>query len=226
MSEAIQPGAAPMPLRVDLVSDVVCPWCIVGYKQFERALESRKHAIDLDLHWHAFELNPDMPEEGQDVREHLLEKYGPSAGNGSGVRTRLTELGAQLGFHFDYSDDMRIVNTFRAHQLLHWAEEMGKQTELKLALFAAYFSEGRDVNDPGVLLDVVEGVGLSPEEAESVLADGRFVLPVRQDERHWLQEGVQGVPCFVINEQYIVQGAQDSEAFGRMLDKLLANHQG
>ncbi len=213
-----------MPLRIDLVSDVVCPWCIIGYKQLQKALAPFGDRIDLDLHWHPFELNPRMPEEGQDVREHVAQKYGASGEQSRGTRGRLTELGAQLGFTFNYADDMRIVNTFRAHQLLHWAAEQGLQTELKLALFTAYFSEQRDVNEVDILIAVADAVGLNAEDARAVLEDGRYQQPVREAEQHWLNEGIQGVPCFVVNEQFMVQGAQDAAAFTRMLDKLLARH--
>ncbi|MEP5766651.1 MAG: DsbA family oxidoreductase [Halieaceae bacterium] len=212
----------PMPLRIDLVSDVVCPWCIIGYRQFEKALAERADKIALDLHWHAFELNPQMPPEGQNLREHLAQKYGSTPEQSRGARQRLTELGESLGFQFNYGDEMKMVNTFRAHQLLHWAGEKGLQTELKEALFAAFFTDGRDVSDTEVLLDVVESTGLSREEAAEVLSEARYAQSVREDQRQWVEQGIQAVPTFVINEQYMVQGAQEAEAFGRMLDKLLA----
>lgn len=115
-------------LRIDIVSDVVCPWCIIGYKQLQQALQSAPTDYDIDLHWQPFELNPQMPPEGQDMREHLAQKYGSTAEQSRGARERLTALGDSLGFHFDYSGDMRMVNTFRAHQLLHWAAgRVGRQ---------------------------------------------------------------------------------------------------
>ncbi len=214
----------PMPLRIDLVSDVVCPWCIIGYRQFRKALESRAGAVDLELHWHAFELNPQMPAEGQNLREHLAGKYGTTPEQSSKARQRLTDIGAELGFAFNYSDDMKMVNTFKAHQLLHWAAEHGCQTELMEALFKAFFTDGRDVSDVETLADVCAEVGLDRDEARAVLADARYGQAVREDQRQWVEQGIQAVPTFVINEQYMVQGAQDSEAFGRMLDRLLERH--
>ena len=217
----------PMPLRIDLVSDVVCPWCIIGYRQFQQALAQRAEHIELDLRWHPFELNPQMPPEGQDLREHMKEKYGASPEQSRGARQRLLEAGESLGFQFNYSEDMRMVNTFKAHQLLHWAAEHGGstlQTALKEALFAAYFTDGRDLSDAAQLIEVAASVGLDSTEAEAVLVDGRYGLAVREDQRQWLEQGIQAVPTFVVNEQYMVQGAQEAEAFGRMLDKLLANH--
>jgi predicted DsbA family dithiol-disulfide isomerase len=211
-----------MPLRVDLVSDVVCPWCIIGWRQFQKALATRGDRIALELHWHAFELNPQMPAEGQDLREHLAGKYGVTPEQSRRARERLTDLGRSLGFTFNYHDDMRMVNTFKAHQLLHWAAAEGRQTELKEALFAAFFTDALDVSDPEVLADVCQSAGLDREEAVAVLADARYARAVRDDERRWIEEGIQAVPTFVINRRYTVQGAQDSEVFGRMMDKLLA----
>jgi predicted DsbA family dithiol-disulfide isomerase len=215
---------ARMPLKIDLVSDVVCPWCIIGYRQFMKALADREDKIELELTWHAFELNPQMPAEGQDLREHLAQKYGTTAEQSQKARQRLTDIGESLGFRFNYSDEMKMVNTFRAHQLLHWAAEMGCQTELKEALFAAFFTDGRDVGDPETLAEICAGVGLDREEALAVLNDARFAQTVRDDQRQWIEQGIQAVPTFVVNEQYLVQGAQEAEAFGRMLDKLLARH--
>ncbi|MEE4193073.1 MAG: DsbA family oxidoreductase [Halieaceae bacterium] len=213
-----------MPLRIDLVSDVVCPWCIIGYRQFQKALAGREQAIDLELHWHAFELNPQMPAEGQNLREHLAGKYGTTPEQSRKARQRLTDIGAELGFTFNYSDDMKMVNTFRAHQLLHWAAEQGCQTALKEALFKAFFTDGQDVSETDTLADICVAIGLDRDEALAVLADARYGQAVREDQRQWVEQGIQAVPTFVINEQYMVQGAQDAEAFGRMLDRLLERH--
>ncbi len=214
----------PMHLRIDLVSDVVCPWCIIGYRQFLKALAGRADDIDLELHWHAFELNPQMPAEGQNLRDHLAEKYGTTAEQSQKARQRLTAIGEELGFSFNYTDDMKMVNTFKTHQLLHWAADQGCQTDLKEALFKAFFTDGQDVGDVETLADVCAGVGLDRDEALAVLADARYGQAVREDQRQWIEQGIQAVPTFVINEQYMVQGAQDAEAFGRMLDRLLERH--
>jgi predicted DsbA family dithiol-disulfide isomerase len=212
----------PIPLRVDLVSDVVCPWCIIGYLQFQQALQLRADDFELDLHWHPFELNPNMPAEGQDIREHMQQKYGASAEQSRDARQRMADIGAALGFEFGGGEGMRMVNTFRAHQLLHWAGEKGLQTDLKLALFRAHFTEGQDVNDINVLIALTTELGLPADEAAAVLADKSRAQAVRVEQRHWLEQGIQAVPCFLINQQYLVQGAQDATAFGRMLDKMLA----
>ena len=167
-------SSAPLPLQVDIVSDVVCPWCIIGYKQLMKALAALPGQFDVTLRWHPFELNPRMPGEGQDLREHLAQKYGTSPAQSQGARARLAALGESLGFTFDYFEGMRMVNTFRAHQLLHWAGEQGRQTELKLALFEAFFSRREDVNDPEVLAAVAGRAGLDSAQAGAVLSDARY----------------------------------------------------
>ena len=169
----------PLPLKVDVVSDVVCPWCIIGYKQLQRALAEMPGQFAVSLNWQPFELNPSMPEEGQDLREHIAEKYGSSPQQSGAARERLTALGQSLGFNFDYFDGMRMVNTFRAHQLLHWAREQGLQTELKLALFDAFFSRREDVNDVETLVQIADRVGLSGAAALEVLESGLYAGVVR-----------------------------------------------
>lgn len=209
-----------LPLQVDIVSDVVCPWCIIGYKQLMKALESLPGQFEVSVRWHPFELNPGMPEQGQDLREHLAQKYGTTPSQSQGARARLSELGQSLGFHFDYFDGMRMVNTFRAHQLLHWAQEQGRQTALKLALFDAFFSRREDVNDPELLADVAARVALDRGEASAVLADERYAPAVREEQQYWLDQEVHAVPTFYFQQQYMVPGAQEAEAFVRLLQKI------
>ena len=134
-------------LQVDIVSDVVCPWCIIGYLRFQQALAQLPDEFDVTLRWQPFELNPQMPPEGQDLQQHIMDKYGVSAEQSQAARTQLTELGADLGFAFDYFNGMRAVNTFQAHQLLHWAEEQGK-TECAEAgpCSKLFFSRRQDVS--------------------------------------------------------------------------------
>ena len=218
MSNALQP----VPLKVDIVSDVVCPWCIIGYKQLMKALDAVSNRFEASIHWHPFELNPDMPPEGQDLREHIAMKYGTSPSQSGGARTRLTELGESLGFTFDYHDDMRMVNTFRAHQLLHWAGLKGAQTALKLALFSAFFSERKDVSQTDVLVDAAVGVGLDGAEARALLEDGRYAADVRQEQGHWLEREVYAVPTFFFQDRFPVPGAQEAATFERVLNKIYA----
>jgi predicted DsbA family dithiol-disulfide isomerase len=207
-------------LDVDIVSDVVCPWCIIGYKQLMKALAALPGQFDVTVRWHPFELNPQMVQEGQDLREHLAQKYGASPGQSQAARARLSALGDSLGFTFDYFDGMRMVNTFRAHQLLQWAGEQGRQTALKLALFEAYFSRREDVNDTGVLTAVAGRAGLDSAQASAVLSDARYASVVRQEQQEWLDREVHAVPTFFFQQQYVVPGAQEAEAFVRLLQKI------
>lgn len=209
----------PRTLQIDIVSDVVCPWCIIGYRQLEKALERFDTSLPVEIRWHPFELNPQMPPEGQDAREHIAQKYGATAEQSRSNRERLRAIGASLGIRFSYGDGFRVVNTFNAHQLLSWATEHGLQTQLKLALFEAYFSGGRDVSDPEVLCDVAASVGLSDEAARDALTSQRFASAVRTEQARWREENVYAVPTFVFNNVYSVSGAQDAEVFGRILEK-------
>ncbi|MCZ4287942.1 DsbA family oxidoreductase [Hoeflea alexandrii] len=206
------------PLRIDFISDVVCPWCVVGYRQLEQALKST--ATDYEIHWHPFELNPDMPAEGQNLREHLAEKYGATPEQSQENRARLTDLGATLGFKFAFTDDMRMVNTFDAHRLIHWAETQGLGHTLKQGLFAAYFSEQRDVSDAAVLIDVAENAGLDATEAKAVLDGQRYAAEVRQQENVWIQNNIRGVPAIIFDNKHLVTGAQGVENYTRILTQL------
>jgi len=211
---------AATPLRIDIVSDVVCPWCIFGYKQLQLALAQMSGEFAVVIHWQPFELNPHMPAQGQDLREHIAEKYGTTADQSRGVRSRLTELGASLGFTFDYFDGMRIYNTFLAHQLLHWAGECGRQTELKMALFEAFFSRRENVGDVNMLAAIAGRAGLDHGQAMDVLNSGRYVEIVRREQARWLDQEVHAVPMFYFNGGYPVPGAQEAQTFVRVLGKL------
>ena len=143
-----------IPMQIDIVSDVVCPWCIIGYKNLEDAISRLDGEIDVTLRWHPFELNRDMPPEGQDLSEHISEKYGLTADQSADNRARITMMGENVGFPIHFGSDARIYNTFDAHRLLYWAGkegEYGQQTALKLNLFAAYFQGGDNTADHGVL---------------------------------------------------------------------------
>jgi predicted DsbA family dithiol-disulfide isomerase len=211
-------GETDNPIRIDIISDVVCPWCIIGYKQLERA------QADVDfpavVYWHPFELNPDMPDEGQDLFEHITAKYGTSKDDSRKARAKLAALASELGFLIDYTDDMRMQNTFRAHQTLHWAASKGRQHHMKMALFKAYFSDHKDVNDPDVLAETAAGVGLDRDEAAAVLDDGRHADKVRQHASFWTSRGVQGVPTMVFDGRLALVGAQGVEAYRNMLQKV------
>ena len=207
-------------LRIDIVSDMVCPWCVVGYRQLAEALKQTHTAHE--IHWHPFELNPDMPAEGQNLREHIMEKYGSSQQESDANRIRITEAGAEVGFEFNFTDDTRMHNTFKAHQLLHWAADYGLKHELKQALFAAHFTDNRNISDEEVLADIAEDVGLDREQALAVLADQRYAEVVRTAEQQMQQQGIQSVPAVIFNQRHLVSGAQGAENFKSILNQLAA----
>lgn len=207
-------------VQVDIVSDVVCPWCVIGYRQLARAAERR--GITLDVRWHPFQLNPGMADEGEDMREHLARKYGTSPARSAETRAMLSRLGAEVGFDFAYADDMRIHPTLRAHELLHWAAASGRRHALKQALFLAYFSAGRDINDPAVLVEVAASVGLDAEQARAVLADRRYAEAVRAEAASWTRRGINGVPAMLFEGRDLMVGARGVEGYGALLDQLVA----
>ncbi len=212
---------APNPaLQIDIVSDVMCPWCVIGYRQLAAALEAT--GTPHEIRWHPFELNPHMPPEGQNIREHVAEKYGSTKEQSDASRVHMTQAGAEVGFEFRYADDMRMHNTFHQHQLLHWAEQQGRMHDLKMALFAAHFTHGRNLSDDAVLADVAAEIGLDRTEALAVLADQRFAADVREAEQHWVNQGIQGVPAVIFNRRHLVSGAQGVENFTSILNQLAA----
>jgi predicted DsbA family dithiol-disulfide isomerase len=207
------------PLRVDIISDVMCPWCIVGYSQLAKAATDAD--IDLDVHWHPFELNPQMAEEGENLREHLAAKYGSTPEQSTQARAQLTNLGQALGFEFNFSDDSHMWNTFRAHQLLDWAGEQGKGHDLKMALFKAHFTDAKNLSDPDVLADVAEAVGLDRAKVLRLLASKERAAQVRQKQQFWQQQGIQGVPAMVFQQRHLVTGAQGEANYTNILTQLV-----
>lgn len=212
----------PTHLKIDFVSDVVCPWCAIGLKSLEQALQRLNGDVVAELHFQPFELNPQMGPEGENVAEHLAHKYGSTpeqiAQNQEGIRQR----GAGLGFVFDMHKRSRIYNTFDAHRLLHWAELEGKQAALKLALLEAYFGKGENVSSHEVLARVAGDVGLNVEQARQVLAENRYADDVRQQEQFFQAQGIRAVPSVIINGKYLIQGGQPPEVFEQTLRQVAA----
>lgn len=207
------------PVQIDIVSDVMCPWCIVGFRQLEQALGAT--GMGAYIRWHPFELNPDMPAEGQNLREHIAEKYGATPEQSAQNRAHLQSLGKDLGIDFAYDDDNRIVNTFAAHQLLDWAQEAGLQHPLKMALFEAHFTQGRDVSQNDVLVDIAASVGLDAEGARAVLDSGSHAADTRARQQFWTERGISGVPAMVFEGKYLLTGAQGAQNYAQMLQKVL-----
>lgn len=209
------------PLKIDFVSDVSCPWCVVGLRALNEALAELGDEVQAQIHFQPFELNPNMPAEGQDLNEHIFEKYGSTPEQFAANRENIRQRGAELGFTFSQGD-RRIYNTFDAHRLLHWAELEGKQQALKEALFAAYFTDHADPSSHRVLADVAQKVGLDRMRAEAILNSDEFAAQVREQEQLWVSRGVSSVPTIVFNDQYAVSGGQPVEVFVGAIRQILA----
>jgi predicted DsbA family dithiol-disulfide isomerase len=211
------------PLRIDFVSDIACPWCIIGLKSLEDALERLGPEIRPELRFQPFELNPQMPAEGQDVLEHLTQKYGATREQMQQNQETIRARGEEVGFKFDMDRRNRVYNTFDAHRLLHWAQLEGRQPALKHALFAAYFTEGSNVSDPEVLAGVAQRVGLNAIRAREILASAEYADEVRQQERIYLDQGIHSVPAIIVNDQYLIQGGQPAAVFEQALRQILSD---
>jgi predicted DsbA family dithiol-disulfide isomerase len=200
-------------MKIDFVSDVSCPWCVVGLKSLEAALARVGNDVAVDIHFQPFELNPQMGPEGQDIVEHIEQKYGSSSADIARSQEGLEARGDSLGFHFDFQRRGRIYNTFDAHRLLHWAAGEGKQQALKHALFTAYFTEGRDPSNHDVLAGVAASVGLDEARAKQILASDEFAPEVREREKFYAGLGIHAVPSVIINDRHLIQGGQPPEVF-------------
>jgi predicted DsbA family dithiol-disulfide isomerase len=210
------------PLTIDFISDVVCPWCVIGLRELETALDRLKAEADPVFRFQPFELNPTMPPQGQKVAEHIQEKYGSTPDQAMAGRSMIKNRADQVGFTMNTSGESRIYNTFDAHRLLHWAGLKGKQIELKRALFDAYFTKQLNVSDREVLVATAEAAGLDAAEAREVLESGRYGEHVRAAEQAWHQSGIGSVPSIVINERYMISGGQPAEVFEKALRRILA----
>jgi predicted DsbA family dithiol-disulfide isomerase len=216
--------AGAVPLRIDIVSDVVCPWCIIGLKQVEKALTLVGQDIAAETYWHPFELNPNMVPEGEDTAAHIARKYGSTPEQSRANRSRLSDIGNSVGFAFNYGEGMRIYNTFNAHKLLTiFGSERGwrAQTALKMALFTAYFQDRRDVSDIDVLCDIAEAQGMDRDVALAWINDAALTTSVRAEMAHWIDQNITGVPAIIFDQKYMVPGAQSAETFADVINKVL-----
>jgi predicted DsbA family dithiol-disulfide isomerase len=209
-------------IRIDFVSDVSCPWCAIGLKSLEQALDRVADVATADVHFQPFELNPQMGPDGQDIAEHIKEKYGASPEQQAQSREMIRQRGEDVGFTFDMSKRGRIYNTFDAHRLLHWAEEQGRQRDLKMALFEAYFTRGEDPSSHEVLLGVAEQVGLDRDEAARILASDTYATEVRAIEQLFQNAGVHSVPAIIVNQRHLISGGQPPEVFEQALRQIVA----
>ena len=212
------------PLKIDFVSDVACPWCAIGLSALEEALRRLDGQVQAELHFQPFELNPNMPPGGQDIAEHLTQKYGSTPQQQAANRENIRQRGEALGFMFRKEGRGRAWNTFNAHRLRHWAGLEGPQQQLALkkALLAAYHGQGLVMEDPEVLAQAAESAGLDGQRARSILAGDEYASEVSQRESYYLDRGVQAVPSVIINDRHLIQGGQPPEAFEQALRQIAA----
>ena len=220
----------PKTLHIDFVSDIVCPWCVVGLGGLEAALDTLKaEGITAEVHFQPFELNPQMPPEGENIVEHIGRKYGSTPEQSAANRAMITQRAAEAwpGFDMRMGPDSRIWNTFDAHRLLHWAGTVGApkdaqnaQRALKAALFTAHFTDGRTMTDAGVLADAAAAAGLDQDKAVEVLGDGRYAAEVRAAEALWVSRGINGVPAVVVEGKWLISGGQPASVFEEALRKM------
>lgn len=208
------------PIKIDFVSDVSCPWCIIGLKSLEAALARLGNEVKAELHFQPFELNPQMPAEGQDINEHLAEKYGATPEQSEKNREAIRARGEAVGFQFNMDKRSRIYNTFDAHRLLHWAELEGKQPALKHALFEAYFTNGENPGSHNVLVTAAQKAGLDTARAREILSSTAYADEVRERERFYLDQGIHSVPAVIVNDRYLIQGGQPSDVFEQAIRQI------
>ena len=207
-------------MKVEIWSDVVCPFCYIGKRKFENALKDFAHRDEVEVVWHSFELTPDFqPIPGESIHESLAKKKGVSVEEGKAMNDYMTKAAQEVGLNYDF-DRTIPANTFLAHQLIHLGAHHGRQDATKERLMAAYYLEGQNIGDLDTLLKLGTEVGLDAAESRSALMAGTYAEAVRLDEYHAQQIGVRGVPFFVFEDKYAVSGAQPSELFTEVLEKV------
>lgn len=212
------------PIQIDIVSDIACPWCAIGYARLEQAMNQLADELTFSVQWHAFELNPDPDTEPQPILQALSRKYGRSEAEMQAAQSNMMEIAKNLGLNFSRMQERYTANTFDAHRLVKWAGEQGRQTEMKMALFEAYFGRAEDVGKPEVLLGCVESIGLDVAQARAVLNSDEYAELVRNEESRYQQAGVSAVPAFIINEQYLISGAQEPATLVNALREIAAGN--
>jgi len=211
-------------LKIDFVSDISCPWCAIGLAALEQALAQTQGEVSAELHFQPFELNPQMPSGGQDIGEHLTQKYGSTLEQQAQIRATIAQRGLDVGFSFNVAGRGRIYNTFNAHRLLHWAglEAPGKQTALKKALLAACHSLGQSVESHAVLLDAAERAGLDRVRAQAIMESDEYAAEVRERQAFYNGHGINSVPAVIINDRHLISGGQPVAVFEQALRQIAA----
>ena len=212
-------------LKIDFVSDIACPWCAVGLGALEQALHELKDEVKAELHFQPFELNPHMPEGGEDLVEHLGKKYGSSAEQQAQMYQNIKARGTEVGFAFHPTGRGRIFNTFDAHRLLHWAEvegQEGDQLRLKKAFLQAYQGQGEVIESHEVLLNIVQILGMDVETARAILESDTYAEEVRAKENFYTSAGIHSVPAVIINDKHLISGGQPAAVFASALRQIAA----
>ena len=210
------------PLKIDFVSDVACPWCAVGLGALEQALQRLEGTVQAQLHFQPFELNPQMPPQGQDVSEHLTQKYGSTPAQQAALWEQLCDRAGAVGYEFMREGRGRVWNTFDAHRLLHWAGEQGPaaQLALKRELLNTYFGRGLSTSDPEVLVQAAVRAGLEAALAREVVTSDRYSAEVRERQAFYAEHGIRAVPSVIVNDRHLIQGGQPAEVFEQALRQI------
>lgn len=208
------------PLKIDFVSDVSCPWCVIGLGGLEQALARVGDLVAADIRFQPFELNPDMGPDGQNIVEHIGQKYGSTPAQSAANRAAIRERATGVGFEMKTDENSRIYNTFDAHRLLHWAGLTGGQAALKHALFKAHFTDGQTMSDTDALVAAARSAGLDEAEARRVLESGQYAQDVRDAEEFWRRAGINSVPAVIVNDRYLISGGQPAEYFEQALRQI------
>ena len=207
-------------MKIDFVSDVSCPWCVIGLKALEDAIARLGDQVKTEIHFQPFELNPPMPSGGQDINEHLAEKYRATPEQSEQTREMIRARGEEIGFTFAMDKRSRIYNTFDAHRLLHWAEQEGRQLALKHVLFKAYFTDGENPGAHDVLIRLAREGGLDAARAREILSSDTYATEVREQERFYLDQGIHSVPAVIVNDRHLIQGGQPAKVFEQALRQI------
>lgn len=210
-------------IQIDIVSDIACPWCAIGYARLQRAMAQLAPEYEFTIQWHAFELNPDHSGPGEPILPALARKYGRSEQEMRANQSNMMAIATELGINFEKIQQRRTCNTFDAHRLVKWAAEQGQQTAMKQALFEVYFGKAMDVSDHAVLLSCVAALGLDSAAARQVLESDQYAAAVREDEATYQQAGVTSVPAFIINNKYLISGAQEPSTWVQTLQEISAD---
>lgn len=216
-------------LKIDFVSDVACPWCAVGLGALEQAIANLGNDIKTEIHFQPFQLNPDMPLDGQNIGEHLTQKYGSTAAQQEQTYAMIRARGAEVGFDFRMGGRGRTWNTFDCHRLLHWAGELGNDTNevsiqhlMKKEMLKSYFTEGKNPADRAVLLDSVNLLGLDVARATAILDSDEYTAQVRARQRFYHSQEIHSVPAIIINDRHLISGGQPAAVFENALREIAA----